>query len=231
MTTSAHPAPARGLPGKYHNAAEWLHELGDVPVERIIMDPWPGTATEADLLHYVEHDTPCELIDGTLVEKPVGWWESLLAFRLAAALGAFVGPRGLGLITTGDGPLRMRSRRVRLPDVTYISATALPPGGLIPQESIGSLPPTIAVEVISKANTAAEMHQKLQEYFDSGAKLVWMVYPVPKTVAVYEGPTDAPSVVLSETDTLSGGQVLPGFGMKLSVLFAASLSQESQSNG
>jgi Uma2 family endonuclease len=231
MTMSARPPVTRGLPGKFHNAAEWLHELGDVPVERIIMDPWPGTATEADLLHYVEHDTPCELIDGTLVEKPVGWWESLLAVRLAAALAAFVDPRGLGMITGGDGPLRMRSKRVRLPDVTYISASALPSSGLIPQESIGSLPPTIAAEVISKTNTAREMRQKLREYFDSGAKLVWMVYPVSKTVAVYEGPTDEPFLVLAESDTLTGGQVLPGFSIKLSVLFAPSLSQEIQSNG
>jgi hypothetical protein len=58
-----------------------------------------------------------------------------------------------------------------------------------------------------------------------------MVYPLSKTVAVYEGPTEEPTVVLSEADTLTGGQALPGFSMKLSVLFAPTLSQESQSNG
>src|SRR5437588_10521655 len=43
-------------PGKYLNLKEWLHELGDVPPERIVMDPWPGTATEKDLLVFGERD-------------------------------------------------------------------------------------------------------------------------------------------------------------------------------
>src|SRR3954463_15945328 len=110
--TATHPV-LEGLVGRFNDASEWLRELGDVPAHRIVMNPWPGTATEEDLLRFVEHDKPCELIDGTLVEKPVGWWESLLAFRLAIALSAFVDPRGLGLVTPGDGPLRMKSKRVR----------------------------------------------------------------------------------------------------------------------
>ena len=47
--------------------AEWLHSLGDVPLERIIFDPPPGTATEEDLLRLVERDKRlCELIDRVL---------------------------------------------------------------------------------------------------------------------------------------------------------------------
>ena len=55
---------------RFANAAEWLHSLGDVPLERIIVDPPPGTAAEADLLRLVEGDKRlCELIDGT----PAPW--------------------------------------------------------------------------------------------------------------------------------------------------------------
>ena len=43
--------PARFVPPRrFDNGAEWLAALGDVPLHRIIFDPWPGTATEADLL-------------------------------------------------------------------------------------------------------------------------------------------------------------------------------------
>ena len=57
-----------------------LGATGLVLLSRIRFDPWPGTATEADLLRFVERDKRlCELIDGTLVEKPVGWEESAIA--------------------------------------------------------------------------------------------------------------------------------------------------------
>ena len=77
-----------------------MHDLGDIPLSRIVMDPWPGSATEKDLLVFVERDKRLvELIDGTLVEKPMGWFESLIATRLIIALGSFVNPRNLGFIT------------------------------------------------------------------------------------------------------------------------------------
>ena len=58
-------------PRKFANGAEWLASLGNVPMERIIFNPLPGTATETDLLRLIERDKRlCELIDGTLVEKP-----------------------------------------------------------------------------------------------------------------------------------------------------------------
>src|SRR6266540_793146 len=87
------------LPWKYENAAQWLNELGDVPLERIVMNPWMGFATEQDLLKLVERDKRlCELIDGTLVEKPVGSKESWIASLLITALTNFVLPRKLGMV-------------------------------------------------------------------------------------------------------------------------------------
>ena len=94
MTTAAPPVaspPSRFVPPRrFNNGAEWLHALGDVPLKRIIFDPWPGTATEADLLRLLEHDKRlCELVEHTLVEKPVGTWESYIAARLVARLIAY----------------------------------------------------------------------------------------------------------------------------------------------
>jgi hypothetical protein len=51
-----------------------LHErvasLGDIPPHRIRLQPWPGDATEDDLLAVT--GVRCELIDGILVEKAMG---------------------------------------------------------------------------------------------------------------------------------------------------------------
>ena len=205
---------------KYDNAADWLHDLGDIPLERIIMDPPPGTATERDLLVLVERDKRlCELIDGTLVEKPVGYLESLIAGWLITELNNFIGSRNLGYVSGEAGMIRMLSGRVRLPDVAFVSINDLP-GGTLPNEPIPTLTPTLAVEVLSDSNTKAEIQQKLKEYFDSGTKLAWIIDPATRTIAVFEQLSEDPNRVLREGDVLDGGSAMPGFVLEVSRLFA-----------
>ena len=199
--------------------AEWLRSLGNVPLDRIVMDPLPGTATERDLLNLVERDKRLvELIDGTLVEKPVGYKESQIAMWLGMALGSFIYPRRLGYLAGEAGTLKMKSGRVRLPDLSFVSVDDVP-GGVVPNEPIPELPPTLAVEIISKSNTVGEMRQKTQEYFDSGARLVWLIYPNTKSVAVFESASAEPARVLGENDVLDGGRALPGFTIPVAEIF------------
>jgi len=204
---------------KYDTAADWLHDLGDVPLERIIMNPWPGTATVKDLLLLVERDKRlCELMDGTLVEKPVRYLESLIAGWLITELNNFVGPRNLGYVSGEAGMIRMISGHVRLPDVAFVSIDQLP-GGTLPLEPIPTLPPTLAVEVLSETNTKAEIQQKLKEYFESGTKLAWIIDPPTRTIAVFQQFSDQPDRMLHEGDILDGGSVLPGFSVEVSRFF------------
>jgi Uma2 family endonuclease len=220
MTTVTPNTPRIAQPGKFHDAQEWLRALGDVPLSRVVMDPWPGTATEQDLLVFVERDKRLvELIDGTLVEKPMGWIESMIAIRLAAALLNFVTPRKLGYVSGEAGTLRMAGGRIRLPDVAFVSIDDLPDRKL-PREPIPKIPPTLAVEVLSESNTKAEIQQKLKEYFESKTRLAWVIDPESRTVAVYEGPTEGPARTLKESETLDGGAVLPGFTIAIAELFA-----------
>src|SRR3954471_1109355 len=115
MTAAAVQMPSSARPPRrFDNAAEWLRALGGVPLERVIFDPWPGTATEADLLRLVERDKRlCEVIDGTRVEKPVGWVEALIAMNLAVRLGTYVHDHNLGAVSGADSTMRMSSGRVR----------------------------------------------------------------------------------------------------------------------
>lgn len=199
--------------------AEWLRSLGNVPLNRIVMDPLPGTATERDLLVLVERDKRLvELIDGTLVEKPVGYYESLIAGWLITALNNFVLPRNLGFVSGEAGMMKMVSGRVRLPDVAFVSIDALP-GGRIPDEPVPTLPPTIAAEVLSETNTVGEIRQKLFEYFESGTRLAWIIDPVKRTVSVYTTNSTQPARALTDEDVLDGGEVLPGFSVAVADLF------------
>jgi len=214
MTTLAAPSPVTPRP-RFANAAEWLRALGGVPLERIVFDPWPGSATEADLLRFVERDKRlCELVDGTLVEKPVGYRESVIASRLAAKLTVHCDERGLGLVSGADSTMRMRSGRIRLPDVAFVSKERVP----LVLKPVPDLSPDLAVEVLSESNTADEIKQKLREYFQSGTRLAWIVDSQPETAAVYRNP-DSPVAVIDSSGRLDGEEVVPGFSVALADLF------------
>ena len=154
MTILATPALVAHPQRHFTNAAEWHHALGDVPLERIIFDPVPGTATEADLLRFVERDKRlCELIDGTLVEKAVGFWEGQIAARLITILSNFADAHDLGLVFAPDTTMRMSSGHVRLPDVSFISKERLP----TTDEAIPTIAPDLAVEALSSSDTVREI--------------------------------------------------------------------------
>ena len=197
----------------------WRTSVGDVPDSRIVRDPAPGTATEADLLRLADHDDRlCELIDGTLVEKPLGLDESFVAATIIGVLKTFVRSRRLGKVSAPDATMRMRaSGRVRMPDASFISReriATLP----FPRPRITEVAPELAVEVFSASNTAAEMLQKRRELFASGTRLFWMAFPITRTVAIYTEP-ESPDRVLAVGDIVDGGDVLPGFSVTVAEIF------------
>lgn len=212
-------APRVAKPPRFNNGAEWHAALGNVPLSRVIFDPWPGTATEADLLRLVERDKRlCELIDDTLVEKPTEPTKAYLALRVGSKLTAWADARDAGVVSGTNSTLRMRSTgRIRLPDVCFFAKERLP-GGALPVEAVPTLAPDLAVEVLSASNTPAEIAQKLREYFASGTRLAWVADPPTRTVAVYAAPGE-PAAVLGVGATLDGDDVLPGFALPVADVF------------
>jgi Uma2 family endonuclease len=195
---------------------ELLDRLGGIPADRVRFHPIPGSAVEQDLLDLdAKGDRRCELVDGTLVEKPMGLEESVLAIIIASVLREFVIPRNLGLVAGETGMFRLFPGCIRMPDVAY-ACHARRKGRPITQPA-PDMAPDLAVEVLSESNTAREMKKKRDEYFSSGVKLVWMFDPRKHTVAVYTGP--GTPIVLQLNDTLDGSDVLPGFTLPIKPLF------------
>jgi Uma2 family endonuclease len=198
-------------------AAEMQDQLGGIPLERIRMVPSPGTATEQDLIQLVDsEDRICELIDGVLVEKSMGYFESQLAMLLGYFIRVFLEKHDLGIVLGEGGTLRILADQVRVPDVAFISWRHFP-GRLLPAEPVPSIAPDLAVEVLSAGNTKREMERKLDDYFAAGVELVWFIDPASRSAEVYES-RDQRRVV-SFDDSLSGGNVLPGFELPLKQLF------------
>jgi Uma2 family endonuclease len=204
-------------PPKIRTLADLHKRLGGIPLDRIRFEPPPGTATEEDVLELDRREgRGCELIDGTLVEKHMGAAESYLSWLLGHLLGQYLdrNKRGIGL--NRDALLRISPGLIRMPDLSFISWDKLP-GRKVPLKPIWDLYPDLAIEIISESNTPAEIRRKLDEYFKSGVRLAWVIDPRKRTARVHTSAQR--SHLVREHQSLDGGDVLPGFSVRLADLF------------
>jgi Uma2 family endonuclease len=182
-------------------------------------------ATEQDLVA-AEARTGriCELIDGVLVEKAMGYFESALAAVLIRWLGNFSAERRLGMVLGEGGLIRLASGQVRVPDVSVILWERFAGRGL-PREAILPLAPDLAVEVLSVGNSPGEMQRKLVDYFQAGVRLVWYLDPRARTLCAYTAADRFQ--LIDEQGTVDGGQVLPGLHFALADLFTEAAGPSS----
>ena len=210
-TTVTAPAPIKTL-------ADLLARLGGVPLDRVRCDPPLGRATWQDVHNAAKDEgVLCELIEGVLVEKAMGFTESRLAAFLLTMINVFVLPRNLGIVTAPDGTIELMPGVVRIPDVAFTNWDRLP-GRIGPTEPTPPLAPNLAVEVLSSSNTPGEMARKRQDYFSAGVELVWEIDPEARTVVVYTSLSQA--TTLGPNDSLDGAAVLSGFTLSVGELFA-----------
>jgi len=194
--------------------------LRGFPARRIRIYPTPGTATEQDVLKAeARSDRICELIDGTLVEKTMATYESMLALALAYFLQRYLDANNLGALAGEAGLLMILPGQIRAPDLAFIRWDRLP-GRHSPKARppIYAIAPDLAVEVLSTGNTAHEMKRKLRDYFQAGVRLVWYIEPKIRTARAYTGVREWTEI--GPNDSLSGGEILPGFQLPLAQLFA-----------
>jgi Uma2 family endonuclease len=217
MSTANANAPTTAI-DRPRNLNDLVERLGGIPLSRILVDPAPGTATEADLLDVKrQFNRLYELVDGVLVEKDMRYVESILAGALIQILRNFVVPRNLGLVSSPDGSIRLFPGLIRIPDVAFASWDRFP-DRRIPKEPIPSLAPDLVIEVLSESNTLTEMERKRGEYFAAGVQLIWEVNPDTRTVVVYT--PDGTINRLNISQSLDGGFVLPGFVLEIGELFS-----------
>lgn len=194
-------------------AADLLEGLGGISPARVRLHPAPGKATERDVIAVHDRENRlCELVDGALVEKVMGFDESRFAILLGAYLVNYLDRDDQGTVVGADGMMKLFAGLVRIPDVAFISWERFPKR----KRRRGEIPlvvPDLVVEVLIEGNTPKEMARKLDEYFPAGVRLVWYVDPRKRTVRVYTAPDR--STLLRENQSLDGGDVLPGFSLSI----------------
>jgi Uma2 family endonuclease len=147
----------------------------------------------------------------------MGRYESQVGLNIAFELKKFIRAKKAGGVLSGaDGMMRMQGDNIRMADVCWTAPEDMRDPEhkqAAPQE-----PPTLAVEVVSPGNTATEMKVKLQEYFASGCRLAWLVYPERREVEVFRTAQQEPLLVREDAE-LDGYDVLPGLRLPVVELF------------
>ncbi len=184
--------------------------------------PYPSTETRlitGGELSRMGDLGPCELVDGRIVPMPpTGGEHGRIEGNVSEALKGFVRSLQLGRVLVGEVGIYTRRNpdRVRATGVLFISneryARQPDPLGYL------EVAPELVVEILSPGDRAMETMQKLREYFAIGVKVVWVVDPAARTVYVYRSLMDVREI--REHDRLPGDDVLPGFDVSLTTLFA-----------
>ncbi|HVU13899.1 MAG TPA: Uma2 family endonuclease [Phototrophicaceae bacterium] len=153
-----------------------------------------------------------ELINGEIIEKVPTEEHGVCTSNIHISLATFAHPRKLGRVVIevryhqpGD------ERNAFIPDLSFSTAKR-------PMVKQGSVPemPDLAVEIQSPDQSLKKLREKVRYFLAHGTRLFWLVIPEKQLVEVYS-PTD--EQVLNINDTLSGGDVLPGFTLAVRDIF------------
>jgi Uma2 family endonuclease len=157
-----------------------------------------------------------ELVQGVIVTMPPPKGpHGVCCSKIDRRLGTFVEANKLGNVASNDtGFITERDPdTVRGADVAFWSRERLPevPAGYLP------MVPDLAVEVVSPDDHYARIQRKVAHYLAHGVRLLWVADPEDRSVTIYR--PDKPMRILSESDTLSGEDVVPGFSCRVAELF------------
>ena len=170
---------------------------------------------EAFIARPENRDRNFELIDGEIVEKMPTQIHGRIAARLSHMLYSYIDKHPIGHVEV--------EVRYRLPDDLHYS---LQPDVAffkdIDTPAVEKGPvfrmPDLAVEIKSPDDAFRQMRKKAEYYLANGSQLVWLVFPENRQVEVYSSRAND-TVTLTEQDTLDGGEVLPGFSLKVADIF------------
>ena len=166
-------------------------------------------------------DRIVELVDGEIIEmsKPSGL-HGQITMHLGARIFNFAMEHELGIVTAAETGFILERNpdgrdTVRGLDIAFIRSERAP--NVLPDHLL-EYAPDLAVEVISPSNEAADIRLKIRQLLDAGTALVWIVYP---DLRIVDAHTRDGAITLNESDSLSGGDVLPGFEVPVREIFPA----------
>ena len=174
--------------------------------------------TADELLEMQDDGHRYELVKGELrMAPPPGSEHGEVTMNLAGPLYQHVKKNNLGVVYAAETGFKLESNpdTVRAPDIAFVRIERVQETGRLAGYMSGA--PDLAVEVLSPSDRVSRVEEKVAEWLEGGARMVWVVSSKLHTVTVYRSLTDI--VTLTEKDTLDGGDVVPGFQMNVAEIF------------
>jgi len=160
-----------------------------------------------------------ELVKGVLVKMtPPGYEHGATTMRFAIRIANHVSAHDLGEVVAAETGFRLARNpdTVRGADVAFVSKARQP---AVAPAGYADFAPDLVVEVVSPNDDPDEIQTKVAEWLEFGVRLVLIVYPRSRQVAVYRSLREV--TILTEADTFSAPEVLPGFTCPIAAIFAS----------
>jgi Uma2 family endonuclease len=181
--------------------------------------PASGPMTADQLLRLLPDGRRYELVEGELkVMTPASPRHGRIANTVAFLLTQHVRHHDLGIVYASKTGFLLRSDpdTVRAADAAFVARRRMPPEG--EPEGYWAIAPDLVVEVVSPSDSASEVQSKVADWLEAGCQLVWVVYPDTQTVTEYHSLAEIR--VLTASQSLEGGDTLPGFACLVGEIFA-----------
>jgi Uma2 family endonuclease len=181
----------------------------------------PPIQTADDLLTMPDADRH-ELLHGKLVAREMGAEANWLATRIAFLIQLFLADRPRGYVFTSEASYACfpdDPRHAPRPDASFVRF------GRLKDEKIPKghfkIAPDLVVEVVSPNDVAEELSEKVADFQSVGVPLIWVVYPSTRRVLIHRlaGDPLGRASELTESDAISGENVLPGFSCPVAEFF------------
>jgi Uma2 family endonuclease len=191
------------------------------PTVALPIQPEGRLFTAADLAvlptHLPSGDVDYELDRGRLIIMvPPGHEHGATQLQIGTELMLQGQRKGHGRAYTEIGVVLSRNPdSVVGPDAAFVVASRLP----VRESREGYLEtiPDLVVEVRSKNDSLAELTQKISDYLAAGVRIVWVADSTAKTIVAHAA--DSPPRTYRASDTLSAGEVIPGFQLNVAEIF------------
>ena len=137
--------------------------------------------------------------------------------ELTVDLGIWNRKYRLGTIFDSSTGFKLPSGSERSPDAAWIRSDRW--NALLPeqQKRFAPIAPDFVAEIRSGDQSMQSLKDKMDEYKDCGCRLGWLIDPTGRETWVYAESTDPQAIPFDET--LSGGEVMPGFTLRMADIF------------
>lgn len=148
-----------------------------------------------------------------LLMAPTGGESSRRNAQIISQLVVWANRDRTGIPFDSSGGFILPSGAIRSPDAAWVGLAAWLK--LSEQQKAKFIPlcPDFIVELRSDTDDLRELHLKMREYLDNGARLGWLIDPREKCVYVYRPQSQVETLVNPES--LAGEPVLKGFVLHL----------------